>query len=202
MNSGPDDAVRTSLEDRFIAAGLRVLAEHGAAELTVRRVAELAGSSTMGIYTHFGGRTGMLEAIYRRGFDLLRDALLHARDSVTGADPGAGVVALVCAYRDFALANPTLYALLFERPLPDFAPSIQARHDAMAATFTLLEAEVPGGVRPAYLIWTTIHGLVSIELTHAARDPLPGWFIDSPEAGRQILLDGLRALLNGLHHQR
>jgi len=30
------------------------------------------------------------------------------------------------------------------------------------------------------------------------RSPLPGWFVDGPEAGEQILLDGVRALLAGL----
>jgi hypothetical protein len=28
--------------------------------------------------------------------------------------------------------------------------------------------------------------------------PLPGWFIDSPEAGEQILLEAVRAVLTGL----
>lgn len=65
--------------ERFIAAGLRVLHERGAAELTLRRVAELAGSSTMGIYSCFGGRAGMLEAMYRRGFELLEDAITAPR---------------------------------------------------------------------------------------------------------------------------
>ena len=29
--------------------------------------------------------------------------------------------------------------------------------------------------------------------------PLPGWFIDSPEAGEQVLLEAVRAVLTGLH---
>jgi AcrR family transcriptional regulator len=37
------------LRERLIAAGLRVLDQHGPAELTVRRIAEAAGSSTMGV---------------------------------------------------------------------------------------------------------------------------------------------------------
>ena len=64
------------LRERFIAAGLRLLDEHGAAELTVRRVAEQARSSTMGIYSQFGGRPGLLEAIYRHGFEQLRADLM------------------------------------------------------------------------------------------------------------------------------
>jgi AcrR family transcriptional regulator len=199
------------VRDRFVAAGLRTLQDDGAAELTVRRVAEVAGSSTMGIYTQFGGRAGMVEAIYRRGFELLRDRLAAATDDTEQATPGseAALVAIAVAYRAFALANPALYALMFERPMPDFDPSPRLRADALGMTFSLLTAQVglaqdrglivgDDPVRPSYLIWTTIHGITSIELTHAVRSPLPGWFVDSPEAGERVLIDGVRAVLAGL----
>jgi AcrR family transcriptional regulator len=186
--------VSASPEDQFVTAGLRVLAERGAAELTLRRVAEAAGASTMGIYTRFGSRAGMLEAIYRRGFELLRDALVEARDAAAAQ---SRIMALGIAYRRFALANPPLYALMFERPLPDFDPSPAARTEALGMTFGLLTDEIADPAR-AYLVWTTVHGIVSIELTHALRSPLPGFFIDFPAAGERLLLDGVGALLRGL----
>ena len=37
----------------------------------------------------------------------------------------------------------------------------------------------PDPTRAAYLLWTAIYGVVSIELTHALRSPLPGWFLDA-----------------------
>jgi len=196
--------VSTSSEDQFVVAGLRVLAERGAAELTLRRVAEAAGASTMGIYTRFGSRAGMLEAIYRRGFELLRDALVTARDRAAqdraagdAAAAGPRIIALGIAYRRFALANPPLYALMFERPLPDFDPSPAIRTEALGMTFSLLTDEIPDPAR-AYLVWTTVHGIVSIELTHALRSPLPGFFIDFPAEGERLLLEGVGALLRGL----
>jgi AcrR family transcriptional regulator len=150
----------------------------------------------------------MLEAIYRRGFELLKDAITAPAAT---ADPGQAIIAIATAYRRFALGNPALYALMFERPLPAFDPSPQLRSWALDLTFTPLAEEVAraqaGGllagndpVRPSYLLWTTVHGITSIELTHAVRSPLPGWFIDSPEAGEQILLEAVRAVLTGLRH--
>jgi hypothetical protein len=41
------------------------------------------------------------------------------------------------------------------------------------------------------------HGMVSLELTHAARSPLPGWSLATPEASEQLLLDGVQATLLG-----
>jgi len=223
----PADVTTSSeLRDRLVTASLDILQADGPAELTVRRVAEVAGSSTMGIYTGFGGRAGMLDAVYLRGFELLRDALVNARTDGAPAGPAttpsgsepAGpatehILALARSYREFALANPPLYAMMFERPLPDFDPSPQLRAQALEMTFGLLVAEVGAAAdqgllarsdpsRTAYLIWTAIHGMVSIELTHAVRSPLPGWFLDRPEVGDQVLVEGVTSLLAGLGVKR
>ncbi|MEV0389862.1 TetR/AcrR family transcriptional regulator [Nonomuraea sp. NPDC050643] len=196
-------ALRQSLLD----AAMRVLREQGAVNLTLRRIADAAGTSTMGIYTCFGGRTALLEAIYQYGFRLLHEAMTTPLDG--RSDPVARIMAVAHGYRQFALSDPALYALMFERPLPDFDPSPQQREDALRLCFDLLteatEAAAQATVihatnprRAAYLIWTTIHGLVSIELTCSHRSPLPGWFLNSPEEGERILSDGMRALLSGL----
>jgi AcrR family transcriptional regulator len=193
--SPPDD-----LREQLVAAGLRVLDEQGPADLTVRQIAEAAGSSTMGVYTKFGSRAGILEAIYRRGFELLRAALGATPET---ADPVRHVLDLARAYRRFALANPGLYAFLFEQPVPDFDPSPALRVEALDTTFGLLVAAVQRAtaqgalpdndpVHTSVLVWCMAHGMVSLELTRAARSPLP-----TPEAGERILLDGVQATLLG-----
>jgi AcrR family transcriptional regulator len=200
-----------ALRQDLLDAAMRVLREQGASHLTLRRVADAAGTSTMGIYTCFGGRAGLLEAIYQYGFGILYEAMTKSLRGHT--DPLSRIMAVAYGYREFALSDPALYALMFERPLPDFDPSPEQRHDALALTFTLLteatSAAADAGliratdpVRSAYLVWTTIHGLVSIELTCSLRSPLPGWFLDSREEGERALTDGVRALLSGLAQPR
>jgi AcrR family transcriptional regulator len=187
------------LRGDLLDAAVRVLREQGAPHLTLRRVAEEARTSTMGIYTCFGGRAGLLEAIYRYGFDVLQEVLLRSLDGQ--AEPFERIMAVAYGYRDFALADPALYALMFERPLPDFDPSPELRQDALGRTFSLLTEAMAGSEEPtrmAYLVWTTIHGLVSIELTCSLRSPLPGWFLDSREEGARVLADGVSALLRGM----
>ncbi len=195
------------LKERLVGAGLEILRRDGPAELTVRRIAEAAGTSTMGVYTRFGGRTGVLESIYDRGFELLRGAFSALPDN---PDPIGRIFDLGQAYRRFGLANPALYAFLFERPLPDFDPDPTARWEALSSTFGVLVAAVseaveagrlapgPEPMHTAYLIWCIAHGLVSLELTHAVRRPLPGWFVSSPEDGERVFVDGIRAILAGL----
>jgi len=199
-------ARNADVRERLVDAALRVLNEGGPGELTVRRIAEAAGSSTMGVYSRFGGRTGVLDALYRRGFDLLEATLAAVPEA---DDPRRRIVDIAIAYREFALANPLLYALMFERPLPDFDPEVQARQDALATNFGFLVAAVRHGiaqgtfagddaVRTSYLIWCAAHGMVGLELTHALRQPLPGWILDSPEAGESLFRAGIEAILTGL----
>ena len=198
--SQPDE-----LRERLVDAGLELLDRHGPAELTVRRIAEAAGTSTMGVYTKFGGRTGVLEAIYRQGFELLREALgavPHAEDAIRH------ILDLALAYRRFAIANPALYAFMFEQPVPDFDPNPTLRVEVLDTTFGLLvtavqrataQGALPGGdpVHTSVLVWCLAHGMVSLELTHAASSPQPGRFPASSEAGERILLDGVRTTLLG-----
>lgn len=188
--------------ERFIAAALEILRASGPAALSLRRVAEQAGISTMGIYSRFGNRMGLLEALHARGFEMLRERLLAARDG----HPADAIEPLIHAYRDHALENPVLYGLMFERPLPDFEPSPEARATSLGQTFSILNEAVAArfglpvadAARPAYILWTALHGMVSIELNHAVRAPLPGWFLADRDAHRDILLEGMRALISAL----
>jgi AcrR family transcriptional regulator len=203
--SAPPAPQPDELRERLVDAGLELLDRHGPAELTVRRIAEAAGTSTMGVYTKFGGRTGVLEAIYRRGFELLRQALGAVPPD---SDAVRHVLDLALAYRRFAIANPALYAFMFEQPVPDFDPNPNLRVEVLDTTFGLLVGAVQrvaaqgtladgDPVHTSVLVWCLAHGMVSLELTHAARSPQPGWLPDGPEAGERILLDGVRATLLG-----
>ena len=87
-----------------------------AAALTVRNVASEAGCSTTGIYTYFGGKNGLVEAIFVEGFESF--------DAATAPFMEVDDLAGGCrAYREWALANPTQYMVMFGRAVPDFVPS-------------------------------------------------------------------------------
>ena len=65
--------------ERYLDAALSVLFDRGVTALTVRGVAEAAGASTISVYTRFGGRSGLLDALYERTFDSLRELLEACR---------------------------------------------------------------------------------------------------------------------------
>ena len=112
--------------------------ERGAGALRIRDVAAAAEQSTMGVYTHFGSKRGLLEQLYLRGFDAWRTS------SPASPSDGRGrqeLLAFALAYRAFALDNEALYGLMFERASPDFVPSDASRLAALS-TFRLLASRV------------------------------------------------------------
>ena len=195
------DTVRTEL----IEAAIRLLADQGTEALVLRRVASAAHVSTMCVYSRFGDKVGLLNSVYTAGFERLTLAMATVEHR---PDPLRRIIELGLAYRRFAVANPALYSLMFERVV-GFDPPPQLRSDVLESTFSMvfdavteameqemIEAESP--LVAAYTLWTAAHGAVSLELTHAARRPLSGWLIDSPDAGGDVFRQALATTLRGL----
>lgn len=162
------------LDDASLAildAARDLLTTEGPASLTVRRIAAQAGGSTMNVYSRFGGKDGVLDALFREGFATLHQAMQRTR---TTADPVADLRRCSAAYRRFALENRTSYLLMFSRWDSSFAPSAEGIAEAKA-TLRLLADRVQlaldaGALAPgdagllAADLWATNHGLVSLEL--------------------------------------
>src|SRR4051794_11998839 len=155
--------------ESLLEAALRLVEERGPGALRIRDLSEATGKSTMGVYTHFGSKQGLLEQLYLYGFSRLEERLETVSSDGDGRD---GLVAFASAYREFALDNEALYGLMFERAAPDFIPSDDSRMAGLT-TFEMLVRRIaewrPDLTDPAskaHLAWATMHGLVSIELMH------------------------------------
>src|SRR3954447_23447492 len=188
---------RASLLD----AALRLLEERGPGALRIRDLAAAAGQSTMGVYTHFGSKQGLLEQLYLDGFRRLEDRLHSVPSDGEGRQE---LLAFALAYRAFALDNEALYGLMFERATPDFVPSDASRLAGLS-TFQMLATRVaewrPDFADPAadaHLIWATMHGLVTIELMHARwGGPLVEHLQGDPEQNYARAIDSLLEALHG-----
>src|SRR3954464_14291988 len=190
----------STTRETLLDAAMRLLEERGPGALRIRDLAAAAEQSTMGVYTHFGSKQGLLEQLYLHGFERLEERLSGV--------PAAGkdrqeLLEFALAYRQFALDNEALYGLMFERGAPDFVPS-DASRTAGLTTFEMLAARVadwrPDFTDPApaaHLAWATMHGLVSIELTHRRwGGPLVAHLQGDPE---QNYATAIGSLLEALH---
>lgn len=78
---------------------------------TIRSLATAVGTSTMTIYTQFGGMPGLWSAAREEGFRRLAAALT---DVTERDDPAEQVMALASAYAANAFAHPGLYLTMFD----------------------------------------------------------------------------------------
>ena len=118
----PDPATRPVL----LEMAATILRDEGPRALTARRIAGAAGTSTMTIYTRFGGMTGLIKEIVREGFARLHAYLTSVHWT---EDPVADMALLGRAYRCNAVANPHLHSVMFgEALLNSFSLTDEDRH--------------------------------------------------------------------------
>lgn len=163
------DALRDALLD---AAG-RLLTDEGPHALSTRRLTEAVGTSTQSIYTLFGGKEGLIRAMYREGFTRLSARML---DVPTTDDVLADLRGLGYAYRAAAHAGPHFYAVMFGHPVAEFTPDADDRLYALA-THQLLADAVQRAIDAGFVhgdgfdigfhLWVCVHGFVSLELAGA-----------------------------------
>jgi AcrR family transcriptional regulator len=162
----------------LLDAASRLLLDEGPGALTMRRVAGAVGCSTTVLYTMFGGKEGLADALYREGFERLRRRLEAAGGD---PDPLGRLRALGRAYRASALAEPGYYGVMFQQAIPGFQPSAESLLVAGASLEVLtqavraaMEARVLRAGDPqavAEVLWAAVHGVVSLELAGHFADP-------------------------------
>lgn len=93
----------------LLDAAERIVEADGLAALSVRRVADLAGTTTRAVYAVFGSKEGLIVALGRRAFDWLAEAMdeLPSRDDpVTDlAESGVRV------FRRLVIDHPALFKI-------------------------------------------------------------------------------------------
>ena len=164
--TAPDETMR----DRVLRVADELLDADGPDALSLRKIADLAGTSTQAVYTQFGGKPGLADAMYRSGYQRLADELDALPDI---ADPIERLRALALAYRRVALANPEHYKLMTGRPIADYDPPRDSLRFASSTMEPLVETvreacasgALAGDPRTiATRLWAAGHGRVSLEL--------------------------------------
>lgn len=107
-----DEHTRVAL----IAAAERLVAEGGPDALSVRAAAEAARTTTRAVYTLFGSKDGLVDALAQRAFEILHVGLDELPET---DDPGADLVEVGTAvFRRFVTEHPSLFRIAFQRIVP------------------------------------------------------------------------------------
>jgi AcrR family transcriptional regulator len=183
------------LRDRVLRVALALLASEGATQLTTRRVAEQAQTSTPAVYELFGDKGGLVRALFFEGFRMLRrqfDELAEADD------PRADLVHALSAFRAFIRANPVLAELMFLRRFTDFDPTPSDR-EAGEAVRTAIVARVRRCIDAGVLAGNPTdiaHALVALTEGLAATE-VAGWLGTSKASVERRWKLATEAMLDG-----
>jgi AcrR family transcriptional regulator len=133
------------------------------------------------VYSLFGGKQELLNAVYVEGFNRLGARLSQVPQT---DDPVEDIVHLGLAYRQSAITDPQFYLIMFSRSIPNFTPSestVQIANQTFAvvvsyvrraidlAAFAPYPSKEAAAADIATSLWGLAHGLVSLELA----GPLP-----------------------------
>ena len=158
-----DGAVRTAL----IETAAKLIATEGSSGLTLRRVADEVGTSTMAVYTHFGGMNELRLEVRREGFARLGQHLAGVENT---EDPVADLTLLGWAYYLNATTNPNLYRAMFmELPVDevDEPLGIETFERLVEGVRRCIDARRFRPQDPVHMatqLWSLAHGIASLQL--------------------------------------
>jgi AcrR family transcriptional regulator len=171
------ERVRAELTKEITDVARRHLATDGAPGLSLRAVAREMGMVSSAIYRYFPSRDDLLTALIIDGYNALGEAVEKADASCPRDDFGGRWLAVCRAVREWALAHPHEYALLYGSPVPGY----QAPQDT---------------VGPA-LRDTVVYGHIMAEAAQAGVLDPPGPYPPAPPSFAEDA-ERLRLVLPGL----
>lgn len=113
--------VREQLTAEILDVARRMLSTEGAAALSVRAVARELGMASSAVYRYFPSRDDLLTVLILEAYNALGAAAEDAEAAVPRENITGRWRAACRAVREWALAHPHEYALLYGSPVPGYA---------------------------------------------------------------------------------
>ena len=151
-----------------MAVAERILRKEGIAAVTTRRVAGELGLTPMALYRHFRGKEALVQALVEIGFAHWETRLARA---VKVRSPRRCLDNALAAYRDFALAEPRLFELMFLTPRPAVPSAPASLAVSPSPAFSKVIAALrevlpsPDPEQLLLLVWAVAHGLVALHFS-------------------------------------
>lgn len=184
-------------KQNILDAASALFLEGGTAALSVRAIAARAGVSTIGIYSHFDGKQGILDALYIEGF-LRVDAAMSVLDSAL--TPREAIALAANNYLDIAASYPAHYSLVFGETDSSYTPSDEAKLagvsafaklTALAGSILTENAQEADKQMCAIQVWSLMHGAVSLQRLDVSK-------IVDMSSWRERTLESVLILVDGM----
>jgi AcrR family transcriptional regulator len=185
--STPRERYRAQVREEIKKHAWEQIATAGASALSLNAIAKRMGMSGPALYRYFAGRDELITALIRDAYRSLADTF-RAR-----AEAGADLRDLAHALREWALADPQRYFLVYGTPVPGYRAPDDTTRIASEIMAVILDActagqvpdesaspleehlhahrdwagqhpAPPSALRRALTFWTRLHGVLSLEL--------------------------------------
>jgi AcrR family transcriptional regulator len=114
------ERARAEITREILEAGRRHLATDGPAGLSLRAIARDLGMVSSAVYRYVASRDNLLTRLIIDAYDALGAAAESRETAVDRADLAGRWSAVCLAVRDWALANPNEWALIYGSPVPGY----------------------------------------------------------------------------------
>ncbi len=187
------------LRAALLAEAAAMIAEGGAASVTMRAIGQRIGVSRAAAYRHFADKTALLVAVDANGFNRL-GARLHATQAGASRSSVERLRSIGEEYVRFALENPAHYRLMYgkEALTREDVPELREAAEGLFEQFVgVIRAHQRSGTikrqdarAQAYVAWSAVHGLASlvIEGQIQGTDDIDGLIRQTT----RTVLDGMR----------
>ncbi len=140
------ERLRAETTEEITATALALLAEGGPDAVTLRAIARRMGMTAGAIYGYFPTRDDLINRLITDVYTSLVDAVEAARDACPPDDAGGRIIAWGRALREWSVANPAGFRLIYGDGVPGYRPreggvAVEPAHRACMG-LTQLVAEV------------------------------------------------------------
>jgi AcrR family transcriptional regulator len=116
------ERLREQTTEEITATALALLAEGGPDAVTLRAIAREMGMTAGAIYGYFPTRDDLIDRLITDVYTSLVDAVEAARDACAPEDAGGRIVAWGRALREWSVANPAGFRLVYGDGVPGYRP--------------------------------------------------------------------------------
>lgn len=164
------------LPAKLLAVTEEILREQGLHKFTLREAARRAGVSHGAPAFHFKDASGLLTAFATEAFKALRALMLEYRAKAS-KEPAAQLLAVGCAYIDYAISHRPQFQLMFRSDTirledDEFKEASQGTLQQLRETMEALlgpEESDAGRMAKLMLAWSAVHGFATLYLEKGFR---------------------------------
>ena len=166
------------------------MAEHGTAGLSLRGIAREMGITAPAIYNYFPRLDDLITALIVDAFTALADAMEAAELVVQSETCGPKILASCLAYREWAIAYPVDFQLIYGNPIPGYVAPAEVTVPLARRPFDGLSRLFLEAYRTGELIVPTEYTLVPASISAHFATWLPQAGYDFPDALLCLLMSG------------